>query len=232
MVQGIPADIWWNDEGELVEPANQGRGGTSWVKRRTIHGAGTFYVKRQRGYLYRSLRHPFGRPTALREMLAMRALRKLGIATPEVAYFDMRHRDGGWEAVLVTHALEGYVSLQDGLLSARWRHAQKEAILRLLTDATEILHRARRRHGHLYPKEIFVDDRGTQPRLCFLDLELSRRQFRVRDAAESDLRHLLPSLRNLGVEAPLCQAMVDHYRRNGIALRDERIAPRARQRAY
>lgn len=232
MIEGVPGETWWEDVGDLVEPANEGRGGMSCVKRRVIDGVGTFYVKRQRGYSYRSLRHPFGRPTALREMLAMRAFRRIGIATPELVHFDLRHRDGAWEAVLVTRALDGFISLQDGLLAARWRHERKERILRALVDATETLHRARRRHGHLYPKEIFIDDRHAEPRVCFLDLELSRRQWSMRAAAEPDLRHLLPSLRNLGVEAAFCRDIVEHYRRSGIALRDERIAARPRQRAY
>lgn len=232
MMDDVPGETWWDDAGDLVEPANEGRGGTSWVKRRTIEGIGAFYVKRQRGYRYRSVRYPFGRPTALREMLAMRAFRRLGVATPELAHFALRHRAGEWEAVLATRALDGFVSLQDGLLAARWRSERKEHILHVLIDATQTLHRARRRHGHLYPKEIFIDDRGAQVRVCFLDLELSRRYLSTRAAAESDLRLLLPSLRNLGVEASLCRDIVERYRHAGIALRDERIAARPRQRAY
>ena len=60
-------DRWWNTAGDWVEAPNVRRGGESGVQRLQLPDGTLAYVKRQVGHLYRSLRHPLGRPTALRE---------------------------------------------------------------------------------------------------------------------------------------------------------------------
>ena len=69
-------DRWWHSPGEWVEPANQRRGGESGVclLQHWDTNRPRLYCKRQSGHLYRSLRHPLGRPTILRELQAYRAL--------------------------------------------------------------------------------------------------------------------------------------------------------------
>lgn len=223
---GSEADFWWQERGEWVEPPNQRRGGSSGVRRVTLDDGSTYYVKRQVDHVYRSLRFPRGRPTVMREWLASRQFARLGIRTPDVVFFDLRRQDGHWHALLVTRALDGYVSLQDGLQRGLWNADERRAIYDALVRSLLLLHRTRRKHGHLYPKEVFVDNRGTQPAIALLDLELFRRRLTRRAVAEADLRNLLPLLLPLGLQPDERQRIIDAYRQAGIALREAALGPR------
>lgn len=66
---------WWRVQGEWVEPANQRRGGESGVQ--LLDRPVPLYCKRQQGHIYRTLSHPFGRPTVVRGGRAYRAIRRL-----------------------------------------------------------------------------------------------------------------------------------------------------------
>ncbi|WHL27695.1 lipopolysaccharide kinase InaA family protein [Pseudomonas juntendi] len=101
-----------NAPGVWVEPPNVRRGGESGVLRVELGGL-TFYKKQQVGHVYRSLRYPFGHPTVAREAKAVRAATALGVGTPELVYSHIHKHQGEWHAVMVTAALEGYVSLED-----------------------------------------------------------------------------------------------------------------------
>jgi hypothetical protein len=76
-------------------------------------GAGEppFYCKRQTGHTYRTLLHPFARPTVLRELQAYRVFARLGVRTPRLVYGGVRKWQGQWQALLVTEALQDFVSL-------------------------------------------------------------------------------------------------------------------------
>ncbi len=190
---------WWDAEGEWVEPPNVRRNGFSGVHRVTDARTGTaYYVKRQTNHLYRSLRYPTGRPTLLREWLNLRRCAALGIPVAAPVFFDMRRGQEGWEAVLVTRALENYASLEHHLRHAGWTAAQRRAVLLALAAMLAPLHMAGRKHGHLYPKEIFV---RTAPSVdvILLDWEVSRYAGSVRWAAQSDLGRLWRSLIDMGV---------------------------------
>jgi len=100
---------WWNTQGEWVEEPNQRRAGESGVQRIRLRDPQQplLYCKRQIGHLYRSLLHPFGRPTALRELQALQAFGRLGVQVPELIYCGTRQQAGQWQALLVTAELEG-----------------------------------------------------------------------------------------------------------------------------
>src|SRR5690606_4943115 len=68
---------WWQLQGEWVEEPNQRRGGESGVQRLQVDQGQLLYAKRQVGHLCRSLSHPFGRPTVLRERDALLGLSRL-----------------------------------------------------------------------------------------------------------------------------------------------------------
>lgn len=202
---------WWEAQGEWVEPPNQRRGGTSGVQRVVDAASGVdYYVKRQVNHLYRDLRFPAGRPTLLREWLNLRRCAVLGVPSAACVFFDMRKRAGQWEAVLVTRGLTEYVSLEDGIKQRQWQSEQRREILLRLARILVPLHRARRKHGHLYPKEIFV---RTQPTLdiALVDWEVSRRALSARRAAYSDLSRLSRSLTSLDVPLEERQAFLAHY---------------------
>lgn len=184
---------WWHSQGQWVEPPNQRRGGESGVQL-LQQGGMLLYCKRQHGHLYRTLRHPLGKPTVLREIQAYQALSALGIATPRMIYGCARKRKDQWQALLVTEALHGFVSLEQWYNAAD-RHMASQPVLHQLALTLARLHRARWQHGCCYPKHLFVrlrpDASGAQQAdIALLDLEKSRRRWRIRDASRRDLRQL------------------------------------------
>ncbi|OEC33783.1 InaA protein [Pseudomonas sp. 21C1] len=187
-------DRWWACAGTWVEPANQRRGGESGVQllapRDPTRSA--LYCKRQTGHTYRSLMHPVGRPTALRERDAYLALKRLGISTPRLVYAAARHADGHWQALLVTEALEGFISLEQWYAQTQ-PTALTQAMLQALGGTLARLHGARWQHGCCYAKHLFirvVDAENQHLEIALLDLEKSRRRWRVRDASRHDMRQL------------------------------------------
>lgn len=105
-------DALWELRLPYVDEPNRNRGGWSGVSRLELTDTdgqpALLYLKRQRNYLSRSLRHPFGEPTCAREFRAIQGFRRLGVATVEPVYFDQRSVRGERRALLVTRALEGY----------------------------------------------------------------------------------------------------------------------------
>lgn len=189
-------DRWWHSLGQWVEPANQRRGGESGVlllQTKTSSGM-PLYCKRQSGHLYRSLLHPFGRPTILREVRAYRALARLGISVPKLVYHAARRVQGQWQAVLVTEALQDYVSLQQ-LYADAPSDALRHAVLRQLAITLARLHLGGWQHGCCYPKHIFVKISQTPSAappvdIALLDLEKSRRRMSIQSASRHDMRQL------------------------------------------
>lgn len=182
---------WWQVEGEWVEPPNERRGGNSGVLRVVDASGRCLYVKRQTGHLYRTVRHPFGRPTVVREAMALQALSALDIPVPVLDYYGARREGGQWHAVLVTQALLGYQSLD---LWYAHPHAQdvRRGILNELAQLLARMHGARWQHGCLYAKHIFVRENPLpdMPNVALLDLEKARRRFSARAAAGRDLEQL------------------------------------------
>jgi len=213
----IPPGFWWNAQGPWVEPINIRRGGESGVQRLEL-GSGVYYVKRQTNHLYRSLRYPLGRPTLHREWRNLQVCKRLGVATPTVVCFDMRRSDQGWEALLVTQALAGHTSLQAGLESGRWSAQDLERLLGRIVEAILPLHLRRRKHGHLYPKEIFIRTEGASEEVAFVDLEISRRVASGARAAQADMRRLCRSLQEFGLQENQLQHVAEQYRRHGLHL--------------
>lgn len=186
---------WWHQPGEWVEPANQRRGGESGVLRLPPRdpAAPPLFCKRQTGHLYRSLLHPWGRPTIHREWQAYQALARLGVPTPALVFAGTRRVRGQWQAVLVTEALEGFVSLEQwSLASATVAPDLKCEVLRQVGRTLARLHRGGWQHGCCYPKHLFVrvDDAQGAVQVALLDLEKARRRWRGETAAARDLGQL------------------------------------------
>lgn len=203
---------WWEVQGHWVEAVNQRRGGSSGMQCVEDPQSGVrYYVKRQINHLYRDLQFPTGRPTLLREWLNLKRCEKLGIPTPQPVFFDMRKGASGWEAILVTRGLDNYISLEQGLKSRQWNDAQWHDILHALAETLARLHQARRKHGHLYPKEVFVRA-GAEVSIALLDWEMGRYTGRRHWAARSDLGRLWRSLiSDGGIPEADRQQFMQHY---------------------
>lgn len=216
------SEFWWSVQGEWVEEPNSRRGGFSGVQRVYMPQSDEcYYVKRQHNHLFHSVRYPAGRPTLLREWQSMRLCATIGVPTAPLVFFDMQKRGDGWDSILVTRDLRGYVSLDRGFAENIWNSAQRAAALTSVSCALVSLHRARRKHGHLYPKEVFVDLNRPEPAVAFVDWELSRYRLTASQAAGTDVRRLLKSLLLLGMTSGELRLFLASYRDNGIALPSE-----------
>lgn len=187
---------WWRRQGPWVEPENLRRGGNSGVQLLTQNDEhlAPLYCKRQTGHLYRSLSNPVGRPTILRELQAYTAIARLGIRIPRLIFGGARRHQGQWQALLVTEALSGFVSL-DRWYAGTHSAALNEAVLRQLALSLARLHRAHWQHGCCYPKHIFVRAETSATgeaiaEVALIDLEKCRRRLRAATASSRDIAQL------------------------------------------
>ncbi|BAN50426.1 lipopolysaccharide kinase InaA family protein [Metapseudomonas resinovorans] len=180
---------FWSLRGDWVEAPNRRRGGVSGVQRVQLMDGRQLYLKRQVGHLYRSLRHPFGRPTALRERDALLAIEGLGVRVPHLVYGGASHRPGnGWQALLVTEALEGFIEFGSWYASQPDERA-RHLVLQQLAVTLCRLHQGGWQHGCLYAKHVFVRPKGEGglPEIALLDLEKARHRLSSKRAARRDL---------------------------------------------
>ncbi|VXD01738.1 Protein InaA [Pseudomonas sp. 8Z] len=183
---------WWHSPGEWVEEANQRRGGESGVRllQSWDDKRPPLYCKRQSGHTHRSWRHPLGRPTILRELEAYRGLARLGIRTPNIVYCAARREAGQWQALLVTEALQGFISLEQWYAQTM-PQAHTQAMLNHLAITLARMHLGGWQHGCCYAKHIFVRAQSAGDiEIALLDLEKSRRRWRTQQASQHDLSQL------------------------------------------
>lgn len=195
-IDPLSFDKWWQLQGEWVEEPNDRRGGYSGVQRVNKDGL-CLYAKRQIGHIHRSVLHPFGRPTVLREQEALLGACKAGVKVPEIVYCGAEHSSNGWRALLITKELEGFQPI-DEWYASKGREQSGEALHQQLiieiANTLARLHSARWQHGCIYIKHIFVrvNDNGQAltPEVALLDLEKCRRRLTRTQAAMHDMLQL------------------------------------------
>lgn len=191
-------DFYWQQQGEWVEEPNQRRGGESGVQRLDDGNGQLLYAKRQVGHIYRSLLHPFGRPTVLRELDALNSFEQLGVRVPRIVFCGAeRDADHQWRALLVSEALDGFVDLETWYAEGsreRYPEIVHERMLKDLAQNLARMHLGHWQHGCLYGKHVFVNVIGTDDQaeveVALLDLEKCRRRISCQRAAYNDLRQL------------------------------------------
>lgn len=191
-------DYFWNQRGEWVEEPNVRRSGESGVQRVVSSNGQLLYVKRQTGHIHRSLLHPFGRPTVLRERDALTGLHLLDARVPEIVFCgaqrDPVHK---WRALLVTKALDGFEEIEHWYAGGgRERHGEAvhERVLKELAENLARMHKGRWQHGCLYFKHVFVritgEGEACKVEVALIDLEKGRQRLTARRAATNDLKQL------------------------------------------
>ena len=184
---------WWQLQGEWVEQPNRRRGGESGVQRLRDAQGHLLYAKRQVGHLCRSLSHPFGRPTVLRERDALLGLSRLGVRVPRLIYCDASYQEGqGWRGLLVSEALDGFSDIDSWYASGGRERAgeQHDVLLQQIGATLARMHLGRWQHGCLYAKHVFVKVTAEGVEVALLDLEKSRRRLSRKRAALHDLQQL------------------------------------------
>ncbi|WP_456375768.1 lipopolysaccharide kinase InaA family protein [Thiolapillus sp.] len=218
------ADFWEADFA-WFEPPNYRRGGWSGASRVVLQTPGgdeqVVFVKRQENHSRKTWRNPFsGEPTFRSEARNLRFLNDRDIAAPQLVYYAEHRSDKGWQVVLATRELTGYLPLDE--LLENWRrdgwHKHRAARRRLIPEVADLmrrLHGCRQAHNALHAKHIFVHPEKC--RACLIDLEkmrprLTRRQAMLRDLDSSNrhtfhlsrtdrLRFLLHYLQKEGFDA-------------------------------
>jgi hypothetical protein len=204
------ADLWHLDA-PWVEAPNERRKGTSGVFRYPLEaGDGAIqpvFVKRQRNHNTKTCRHPIrGVPTFLREYAYIRKLQQAGIPVVDAWYYGQAVSGGVQHAILVTRALEGYVSLDQwfALDENGNDEGRVRAVLRSVVDAVKPIHARGIGHGSLYGKHIFVrtgaggDAAGAAVDVRLIDLERARRSLFHDRLIRMDLSQLLRRTPGLG----------------------------------
>ncbi len=184
----LPSDFagWWEAPGDWVEEPNQRRSGWSGMLRVRLGGR-TYYVKKQCNHLCRTLRHPFGWPTASREYHNLLRLQALGITVPKPVFHGSRKTAKGWEAILVTEELVDFIALDS---QGERSPAEKSLLAATAGRLLAPMHRRNLRHSSLYDKHIMVRWQDGQPTLALIDLETLRRDWLPGKAARRDLAQL------------------------------------------
>lgn len=191
-------EYFWQQQGEWVEEPNQRRGGESGVQRLRDDRGHLLYAKRQVGHIYRSVLHPFGRPTVLREYEALHSFEQLGVRVPHIVYCGVeRDADRQWRALLVSEALDGFEEIDNWYAKGGREHYGEALHDRILEDLARNLarmHQGHWQHGCLYAKHVFVKVVGegdeARAEVALLDLEKCRRRISKHKAAANDLRQL------------------------------------------
>jgi hypothetical protein len=204
-------DAWWQLPGEWVEAPNIRRGGESGVKRIIGPNGQLLYRKQQIGHIYRSLRHPFGHPTAMRERNALLACAALKVNVPTLVYAECRKVAGEWQALLITEALDGYSSLEKCYsrgTEQTWGELLHQQVLHEVGVCLARFNRGRWQHGTMRLAHIFVRVQGTQIDVALLDLEKSRQRLLATSAALHDIKQLK---RHSSWNTPQWQAFIYGY---------------------
>ncbi|MBL8395016.1 MAG: inaA protein [Candidatus Accumulibacter sp.] len=191
-------DHLWSLSSDWHEVPNQRRGGWSGVSRHVLADGMAIFVKRQENYLCRTLRHPLrGTPTFHREYQNILRLNRHAIGTLEALYYGDRVVAGEWRAILVTRALDQFISLDEWNLAHQPDvPGERQSLIAAIADACARLHHHHLQHGCLYGNHVFVRRFPESPGgyqesdVRFIDLEKLRRGISRRHAGAHDLDQL------------------------------------------
>ncbi len=179
-----------------MEEPNFRRNGMSGVQRAEYDGK-KVYVKRMVHHLFHSVRYPFGRPTIIREVAAIKALEQAGVIVPKIIYSDAIKISGEWRALLVTEDMSGFISLTEWYeqhVIKPFSDAERNNMLKAVALAFKNMHNVKRQHGSCYVRHIYVKIKGNAE-AGFIDLEKAIVVFvviRLKDTIFNNWRNIYP----------------------------------------
>ena len=185
----------WDLQVDWFEPPNQRRGGWSGVSRCDLElpegGKIGVFLKRQENHITRTLLHPFGMPTFVREIQNILLFKKASIPALEPVYFAVRKVDGDLRAILCSEALDGYEPLEN--LVNHWStegwpdRKNRQRLMEAVASVMSRMHDHKIQHNCFYPKHIFVRFTETSIDIRIIDLEKAKVRILRRYATFRDL---------------------------------------------
>jgi hypothetical protein len=212
----------WHLDAPCVEQPNERRNGISGVVTYELKvGDGSvqrIFIKRQENHNTRTFKHPIrGVPTFLREFNYVRKLQNEGVPVIKVLYYGQALFRASQQAILVSPALEGYVSLDQWFsrYEERRNSIRVRSVLQAVVNAIKPMHQKGVRHGSLYGKHVFVlppadaDTAGAFVDVCLIDLEKAHYSIFHNRVIEKDLSQLLRHTKGMTQED--IHTLVDLY---------------------
>ena len=189
----------WSLSTDWHEAPNERRGGWSGVSRHVLDDGSAIFLKRQENHLCRTLRHPWrGIPTFYREYRNILRLSAHQVGAVEALYYGDRLEPGRWRAILVTRALDSFISLDEwNAVAAYDEQSQRQSLITATALACARLHHHRLQHSCLYGKHVFVrrtpamGNTYQESDVRFIDLEKLRKGIRRERVSKHDLDQLL-----------------------------------------
>ena len=185
----------WALELDWFEEPNQRRGGWSGVSRCDLElpegGKVGVFLKRQENHITRTLLHPFGMSTFIREIQNILRFKKASIPALEPVYFAVRKVEGNLRAILCSEALDGYEPLEN--LVERWStegwpdRKARQHLMQAIASVMSQMHDHKIQHNCFYPKHIFVRFTETVIDVRIIDLEKAKVKILRRYASFRDL---------------------------------------------
>lgn len=185
----------WDLQLDWFEEPNQRRGGWSGVSRCDLDlpagGKVGVFIKRQENHITRTLLHPFGMSTFIREIENILRFKQAAIPALEPVYFAVRKVEGDLRAILCTEALDGYEPLED--LVERWSREgwpdrkSRKPLMEVVASVMAKMHDHKIQHNCFYPKHIFVRFTEAGISVRIIDLEKAKVKTFRRHASFRDL---------------------------------------------
>lgn len=189
----------WSLSTDWHEAPNERRGGWSGVSRHVLDDGSAIFLKRQENHLCRTLRHPWrGIPTFYREYLNILRLSARQVGAVEALYYGDRQESARWRAILVTRALDGFISLDEwNVAVGHGQPSQRPSLITAIARACARLHHHGLQHSCLYGKHVFVrripaiGNTYQESDVRFIDLEKLRQGISRERVRRHDLDQLL-----------------------------------------
>jgi hypothetical protein len=199
-VSGLASfDGLWSLRADWHEAPNERRGGWSGVSRHLLADGSAIFVKRQDNHLCRTPQHPLrGIPTFYREYQNILRLHRHDIGTVEALYYGDRRETGHWRAILVTRALDSFMSLDEwNAMAAQHVQPERQSLIAATAYACARLHHHGLQHSSLYGKHVFVrrtpeaSSAYEENDVRFIDLEKLRKRISRERVSAHDLDQLM-----------------------------------------
>jgi hypothetical protein len=188
----------WNRQDPWFEEPNSGRSKDGWsgVCRFEISGR-VLFLKKQENFFTYSLKSPMGESVVVKEYSNLALFNDLSIPCMKVVYFGVRKNDAKVQGLIVTEALEDYISVHEAI--EKWQVEEisvhkRRKIIYAVADLVRDAHEKGVMHNSLYPKHIFIDAKlavgepAQQKPLCrFIDLEKAKK---AKPGSKKQLRDL------------------------------------------